>query len=86
MELLQIANDILASEEWPYPKLHSVKIWRCFVQQKQSYGSKYERTERPRSHIKVIRKGHWFVASALRLLLLNKHKKFEDDAIARFLL
>ena len=35
MELLQIAQDILASEEWP------VKIWRCFVQQEQSYGSKY---------------------------------------------
>ena len=37
MELLQIAKDILASEA----KLHSVKIWRCFVQQEQSYGSKY---------------------------------------------
>ena len=43
-----------------------------------------ERTERSRSHVKVIRKGHRFVLSALRLLLLNKHKKFEDDAIARF--
>ena len=41
-------------------------------------------TERSRSHIKVIRKGHLFVLSSLRLLLLNKHKKFEDDAIARF--
>ena len=41
MELLQIAKDILISEEWPLPKLHSVKIWRCFVQQEQSYGSKY---------------------------------------------
>ena len=40
--------------------------------------------ERSRSHIKVIRKGHLFVLSDLRLLLLNKHKKFEDDAVARF--
>ena len=43
-----------------------------------------KRTERSRSHVKVIRKGHLFVLSDLRLLLLNKHKKFEDDAIARF--
>ena len=84
MEYLQIAKDILASEEWPYPKLYSVKIWRCFVQQEQSHGTKYERTERSRSHIKIICKGHLFVLSELRLLLLNKHKKFEDDAIARF--
>ena len=41
-------------------------------------------TERSRSHIKVFRKGHLFVLSALRLLLLNMHKKFEDGAIARF--
>ena len=59
-------------------------MWRCFVQQKQSYGSKYNRTERSRSDIKVIRKGHRFVESALRLLLLNKHKKCDDDCIARF--
>ena len=52
--------------------------------QEQSYDSKYYRTERSRSHVKVIRKGHRFVKSALRLLFLNKHKKFEDDAIARF--
>ena len=32
----------------------------------------------------VIRKGHLFVLSELRLLLLNKDKKFEDDAIAKF--
>ena len=69
MEFLQIAKDILASEEWPEPKLHSVKIWRCFVPQKQSYGSKYKRTERSRSHVKAIRKGHRFVESDLRLLL-----------------
>ena len=75
MELVQTAKDI---------KLHSVKIWRCFVQQEQSYGSKYKRTERSRSHVKVIRKGHRFVKSDLRLVLLNKEKKFEDDAIARF--
>ena len=43
-----------------------------------------QRTERSRSHVKVIRKGHRFVLSALRLVLLNKHKKFEDSAIARF--
>ena len=39
---------------------------------------------RSRSRIKVIRKGHRFVESDLRLLLLNKHKKIENDAIARF--
>ena len=49
-----------------------------------THGSKYKRTERSRLHIKAIRKGHRFVESDLRLLLLNKHKKFEDDAIARF--
>ena len=84
MKLVQIAKDILASEEWPQPKLHSVKIWRCFVQQEKSYGSKYKRTERSRSHVKVIHKGHLFVLSDLRLVLLNKDKKFEDDAIVRF--
>ena len=42
------------------------------------------KTERSRSHVKIIHKGHRFVLSALRVLLLNKHKKFEDDAIARF--
>ena len=34
--------------------------------------------------VKVIRKGHRFVESEQRLPLLNKHKKFENDAIARF--
>ena len=43
-----------------------------------------KKTKRSRSHVKVIRKGHQFVKSDLRLLLLNKHKKFEDDASARF--
>ena len=32
-----------------------------------------------RSSVKVT-----YLYTALRLLLLNKHKKFEDDAIARF--
>ena len=39
---------------------------------------------RSRSHVKVIHKSHQFVESDLRLVLLNKDKKFEDDAIARF--
>ena len=34
--------------------------------------------------VKVIRRGHRFVESALRLLLVSKHKKFQDDTIARF--
>ena len=33
---------------------------------------------------KVIRKHHQIVKSALHLLLLSKHKKFDDDAIAGF--
>ena len=32
----------------------------------------------------VIHKGHQFVESAQHLLLLNKHKNFENDASARF--
>ena len=32
-----------------------------------------------RSSVKVT-----YLCTALRLLLLNKHKKFEDDAVARF--
>ena len=40
--------------------------------------------ERSSSPIKAICKGHRFVESDLRLLLLNKHKKFDNDAIARF--
>ena len=36
------------------------------------------------SKVKVIRESHRIVKSKLRLLLLNKHKKFENDAIARF--
>ena len=47
-------------------------------------GSKYKSTERSRSHINVIHKGHRFVELDLHLLLLNKHKKFENYAIARF--
>ena len=39
---------------------------------------------RSRSLAKVIRKGHRIVESAVRLLLLNKCNKFEDDVIARF--
>ena len=45
---------------------------------------KMRKSIRSRSRIKVFRKGHRFVESDLRLLLLNKHKKFENDAIARF--
>ena len=32
----------------------------------------------------VIREGHQFVESALRLPLRKEHKIFENDAIARF--
>ena len=45
---------------------------------------KIQSTERSRSHVKVIRKGYLFVLSDLRLVLLNKDKKFQDDAIVRF--
>ena len=34
--------------------------------------------------IQIILKGHRFVESALRLLLQNKLKKFEDYAIAKY--
>ena len=37
-----------------------------------------------KGHVKVIHKSHQFVESDLRLVLLNKDKKFEDDAISRF--
>ena len=46
--------------------------------------AKMQKYLRSRSQIKVMRKGHRFVESDLRLLLLNKHKKFENVAIARF--
>ena len=46
--------------------------------------SKYESTVRSMSRVKAIRKGHRFVESALRLLLMSKHKKFQDDANTRF--
>ena len=31
-EFVQAAKDILLSEEWPKPQLHSVIVWRCFAQ------------------------------------------------------
>ena len=34
------ARDFYASKEWPWPRLAYVKLWRRFVQQVLSYGSK----------------------------------------------
>ena len=56
------------------------KIWWRFAKQLLNYGSECACTARSMSLIKVICKGHKFVESVL--LLLSKHKKFEDDAIA----
>ena len=84
MEFVQTAKDIFASEEWPEPKLASVKIWRCLDKQVGSHCPKCKSMVRSRLHFKVIRKGYQFVKSALLLLLVSKHKKFEDHAIAKF--
>ena len=40
MTIIQIAKDFITSEEWPYPKLPCVKIWKGFVQQLLRYGHK----------------------------------------------
>ena len=83
MIVKQIAKDFNTSKEWPYPKLPCVKIWKGFAQQLLRYGqkgkSKQGQGHSLKSSIKVTK-----FQSALRLLLLNKHKKFENDAIARF--
>ena len=42
-------------------------------------GSKRKMAIWSRSLVMIIRKGHRFVKSALRLVLLNKHKKFKKD-------
>ena len=83
MAVIQIAKDFITFEEWPYPKLPCVKIWKGFAQQLLRYGqkdkSKQGQGHSLRSSIKVTK-----FQSALRLLLVNKYKKFEDNAIARF--
>ena len=40
MTVVQIAVDFITFEEWPYPKLPRVKIWKGFVQQLPRYGQK----------------------------------------------
>ena len=70
----QTTKDFFTPEEWPPPKLACVQIWRRFAElwlKMCNYGK-----------VKVIRKGPWFVKSALHLLLLIKHRKFENDTIA----
>ena len=83
MEFVQTTKDFITSKEWTDLTLDCVKILRL-AQQVSSYGSNFESMVRSRSHIKVIRKGHCVVESSVCLLFFNKHKKFEDEAIARF--
>ena len=83
MAVVQTAKDFITSEEWPYPKLPCVKIWKGFALQLLRYGqkgkSKQGHDHSLRSSVKVNK-----FQSALRLLLVNKYKKFEDNAIDRF--
>ena len=83
MIVVQIAKDFNIFDEWPYPKLPCAKIWKGFAQQLLRYGqkgkSKQGQGQLLRSSEKVTKS-----QSALHLLLLNKHKKFENDPIARF--
>ena len=83
MAVVQIAKNFITSEEWLYPKLPCVKIWKGFAQQLLRYGEK-DKSKQGQGHslkssIKVTK-----FQSALCLLLLNRHKKFENDAIAEF--
>ena len=60
-------------------ELACVEIWSRFTQQVLRHGLKGES-----SKVKVIGKGHQIVESVLRLVLMSEHKKFNDDAVARF--
>ena len=73
MEFIYTAENCITSKEWPQAKLAYVKIWGHFAQQVLSYGLKGKSRQG---------QGDRIVESVLRLLLLSKHKKFEDDAIA----
>ena len=83
MTVVQITTDFITYEEWPYPKLPCVKIWKGFAQQLLRYGqkgkSKQGQGHSLRSSVKVTK-----FQSALHLLLVNKGKKSEDNAITRF--
>ena len=83
MAVAQTAKDFITLEEWPYPKLDCVKIWKGFAQQLPRYGQKGKSGQGQghslRSSAKVTKK-----YTALPLLLMNKHKKFKDRAIAQF--
>ena len=83
MAVVYVTQDFISSEKWPYPKLPCVKIWKGFAQQLLTYGQKGKRGQGQghslRSSVKVTK-----FQSALRLLLVNMYKKFENDAIARF--
>ena len=83
MTVVQINTDFITCEEWRYPKLPCVKIWKGFAKQLLRYGQKGKNMQGQghslRSSVKVTK-----FQSALRLLLVNKCKKFEDNAITRF--
>ena len=53
MAVVQTAEDFITSEEWPYPNLLSVKIWKGFAQQLLRYAKKAKV-----SKVKVTCKGH----------------------------
>ena len=83
MAVVQNAQHFITSEEWPYPKLLCVNIWKGFAQYLLRYGhkgkSKQGQGHSLRSSVKVTEK-----YTALPLLLMNKYKKFEDKAVAQF--
>ena len=83
MAVVQKVKDLFTFEELPYPKLPCVHIWKGFAEQLLRYGQKGKSKQGLghllRSSVKVTK-----FQSALRLLLVNKYKKFEDNAIARF--
>ena len=83
MAVVQTAIDFITCEKWPYPKLPCVKIWKGFARQLQRYSqkgkSKQGQGHSLRSSVKVTK-----FQSALHMLLVNKYKTFEDNAIARF--
>lgn len=83
MAVVHSAKDFITSEVWPYPKLPCVNIWKGFAQNLLRYGQKIKSKQGQghsvRSSVKVTK-----FQSTLRLLLMNKYEKFEDNAIARF--
>ena len=82
MAVAQIAQDFIISEEWPYPKLPCVKFWKGFAQQLLRYSQKGKSKQGQGHSLRSSRKVTKF-QSALRLLLVNKYKKFEDNAILK---